>query len=227
MINGDHVDASLLRNPDGMLGAARSGSLLVQGSSLLGGLFGADRLPGLSSALSAVTGMKVASAANLVLTTVPILFSALKRFVVDGRLNAGGLESLLKDQKRFLEGRLEGRLTSAMGLGSPASLLAGLGGQPADTARGAAAAAQAVGAEAAHDAAAAPTGSCVRPGRGPAARSAAEKASSMARLWPWGLGAIFALILMRCGTTAAQVDCASCADRTGAAAGRELAAPGP
>jgi outer membrane protein OmpA-like peptidoglycan-associated protein len=172
MINSPNVDTNLVGNIGSMLGSGQSSSLLQLGSSLLGGLFGPDKATGAASALAGVTGMKGASATNLLMMAVPIVFSVLKRFIGENRLDAGGLASLFAGQKDFLAGKLDPRLTSGLGLGSPASVLSGLG----ETARSGAAAVGAAGA---------------------AAGSAAVAGASGIRRWlPWLIAAAIAVLLL-------------------------------
>ena len=90
--------------------------LLHRGAS--GGLFGPDKATGAASALAGVTGMTGGSATNLLMLAVPIVFSVLKRFIGENRLDAGGLAALFAGQKDFLAGKLDPRLASALGLGA-------------------------------------------------------------------------------------------------------------
>jgi outer membrane protein OmpA-like peptidoglycan-associated protein len=183
-INGANVDTSLLGNLGSLLGSGQSNTVLQAGSSLLGGLFGPDKTAGIANALSGISGMKSGSATNLLLMAVPMLFSTLKRFIGENGLNAGGLASLLTGQKDAIANKLDPRLTSAFGLGSPASLLSGLGSSVAGAARGAATA----------------VGSA-----GSAAAAGAATAASTSRRWlPWIVALVvivlLAMMLPRCGT---------------------------
>jgi cytochrome c oxidase subunit 2 len=184
-ITSTNIDTGLVGNLGSLLASGQSGSLLQQGSSLLSSLFGADKVSGVCGALSSITGMKSGTAMNLLLMAAPMVFSVLKKFIGENRLDAGGLALLLAGQKDFLSGKLDPRLTSALGLGSPANLLAGLSDTVSGAARGTAAA---IGAAA--------TG---------AGSAAAAGASGLRRWWPWIIGVIVALLLLmqlpRCGTT--------------------------
>jgi outer membrane protein OmpA-like peptidoglycan-associated protein len=183
-INSANVDTGLLGNLGSLLGSGQSNTVLQAGSSLLGGLFGPDKTTGIANALSGISGMKSGSATNLLLMVVPMLFSMLKRFIGENGLNAGGLASILAGQKDAIANKLDPRLTSAFGLGSPASLLSGLGASAAGAARGAAAA----------------VGSA-----GSAAAAGAATAASTSRRWlPWLIALVvivlLAMMLPRCGT---------------------------
>ena len=184
LINGPAVNANLMDNVGETLGAGQSSSLLQLGGRLLGGLFGSDKAPSVSSALTGITGMKPSGAGNLLMVAVPMLFSVLKRLIGEKGLDARGLASLLAGQKDFLAGKLDPRLTSAFGLGSPSSLLAGLGETATGTAGRAAAAVGAAGAT--------------------AGAAATAGASGVRRWLPWLIGggvALFLLTLLpQCGT---------------------------
>jgi hypothetical protein len=185
MINSPDVDTGIMGKIGNVLGSGGSGALSQQGGNLIASLFGADKTSGIASALSGITGMKGGSATSLLLMAVPMLFSVLKRFVGENGLNATGLASLLAGQKEFLSGKLDPRLTPALGLGSHARLLSDLGETAMGTVRGAATAAAGAGAA--------------------AASTAAAGASGLARWWPWLLGAVVVALLLtmlpRCGTT--------------------------
>jgi OmpA-OmpF porin, OOP family len=137
MLTGSNVDAGLLGTMGNLLGSGQTGSLMQVGTTLLSGLFGSDKVSGLGSALATVSGVKASSAGSLASLIVPLAFAAMKKLIGDQRMDAGGLASLLGSQRDHLAGKLDPRLTSAVGLGAPATLLAGLGGM-ASAATGAA-----------------------------------------------------------------------------------------
>jgi OmpA-OmpF porin, OOP family len=128
MLTGSNVDSGLLGTMGNLLGSGQTGSLMQVGTTLLSGLFGSDKVAGLGSALATVSGVKASSAGSLASLIVPLAFAALKKLIGDQRMDAGGLASLLGSQRDHLAGKLDPRLTSALGLGAPATLLAGLGG---------------------------------------------------------------------------------------------------
>ncbi len=127
MLTGSNVDAGLLGTMGNLLGSGQTGSLMQVGTTLLSGLFGSDKVAGLGSALATVSGVKASSAGSLASLIVPLAFAAMKKLIGDQRMDAGGLASLLGGQRDHLAGKLDPRLTSALGLGAPATLLAGLG----------------------------------------------------------------------------------------------------
>jgi OmpA-OmpF porin, OOP family len=137
MLTGSNVDAGLLGTMGNLLGSGQTGSLMQVGTTLLSGLFGSDKVAGLGSALATVSGVKASSAGSLASLIVPLAFAAMKKLIGDQRMDAGGLASLLGSQRDHLAGKLDPRLTSALGLGAPATLLAGLSGM-ASTVTGAA-----------------------------------------------------------------------------------------
>jgi hypothetical protein len=181
LINGSNLDVSSLGNIAGLFGGggAGIGELLKAGTgSLVPALFG-DKSGGLISALSSASGIKTASATNLVSMVVPVILMFLKKFIGDKGLNAGSLSSLLASQGPNLQGALDSRITSALGFASPAGFLSGLGGQAADTAKRA-------GAAVAHGAGAAAS---------TAAAATAATSSGFMRWLPWIIGAIVLLFL--------------------------------
>ncbi len=136
LINGANLDVASLGNIAGLFGAGGSGvnSLLKAGtSSLVPALFG-DKGGALVNALSSSSGIKTASATNLLAMIVPLLLTFLKKFMGDKGLNANSLSSLLSSQGPNLQGALDSRMSSALGFASPAAFLSGLSGQAAETA---------------------------------------------------------------------------------------------
>jgi outer membrane protein OmpA-like peptidoglycan-associated protein len=136
LINGANLDASSLGNIAGLFGGGGSGvnALLKAGTgSLVPALFG-DKAGPLVNALSSASGIKTASATNLLAMLVPLVLTFLKKFMGDKGLNANSLASLLSSQGPNLKGALDSRMSSALGFASPAAFLGGLGGQAADTA---------------------------------------------------------------------------------------------
>jgi hypothetical protein len=136
LINGANLDVGALGNIAGLFAGdgSRMNALLKAGtSSLVPGLFG-DKAGALVNALSSSSGIKTASATNLLAMTVPLLLTFLKKFMGDKGLNANSLSSLLSSQGANLQGALDSRMSSALGFASPAAFLSGLGGQAADTA---------------------------------------------------------------------------------------------
>ena len=123
MITSPQVDTSLAENPGGWLGGgAKTANLLSQGSSLLQGLFG-DRTGALANAVGSVSGMKTAAVSTLLSLAAPSIFAWLKRYLTQGRLDSGGLASLLGGQGDYLRTRVDGRVSGALGFATPAALL--------------------------------------------------------------------------------------------------------
>jgi outer membrane protein OmpA-like peptidoglycan-associated protein len=181
LINGANLDVASLGNIAGLFGAGGSGvnALLKAGTgSLVPGLFG-DKAGALVNALSSSSGVKSASATNLLAMVVPLILMFLKKFIGDKGLNASSLSSLLSSQGPNLQGALDSRMSSALGFASPAAFLGSLGGQAGDAAKRAGAAV-ASGAGMAGSAAAAAT--------------TASK-SGLMRWLPWLIGAAVLLFL--------------------------------
>jgi outer membrane protein OmpA-like peptidoglycan-associated protein len=183
-ITGSNIDLAGAGGLAGLL-SGDTGALTRQGSSLLGSLFGGASSDGIAGTLAGISGMQQSSASKLVLLGVPMVIGWLKKLIAERGLDLRGLVGLLAGQKSFLADKLDPRLTSAFGLGAPASLLAGLGDTLGAAGRSAAGAAGAVGAG--------------------AVAAADAGASGLRRWWPWIIAAIVALLLLmqlsRCGTT--------------------------
>lgn len=207
MLTGSNVDAGLMGNMASLLGGGQTGALTQLGTSLLSGLFGSDKVSGLGQALATVSGMKASSAGSLASLIVPMGFAALKRFIGDGKLDASGLGALLAGQRDHLAGKLDPRLTAALGLGAPASLLAGLVPSVAAAAGVApAAVASAAKAGVASAGAAIDRGAAVAAGAASTATTAASSAGGGLGRWlPWIIGAaVLAFVLSRCGSGTTQ-----------------------
>ncbi len=193
MLTGANVDSGLLGTMGNLLGSGQTGSLIQLGTSLLSGLFGSDKVAGLGSALATVSGMKSSSAGSLASLIVPLAFAALKRFIGDSRLDASGLASVLASQRDNLSGKLDPRLTSALGLGAPASLLAGLGAGVTGAAGAAASTVRTGATTATHAGATAVTS------------TAAAASGGIGRWLPWIIGAAVLAFLLpqlkNCGST--------------------------
>lgn len=91
-------DDGLLDNLGAMLGGSQSSSMIEQGSSMLGNLFGNSGLGSLAGVVSGLTGLSKGNTGSLMGMLAPIIFSVLKRKVLGGGLNAGGLLDMLKGQ---------------------------------------------------------------------------------------------------------------------------------
>ena len=121
-VTGPTVNAGASGGDLGSLPSATTSSTTANAASpLLSDLFGADKASGLASALAGVAGLRVGSAANLVLMVAPLLFGFLKRHVAAEGLDSTKLGSLLAGQRSRLSGA-DPRLMSVLGLGSPASM---------------------------------------------------------------------------------------------------------
>jgi outer membrane protein OmpA-like peptidoglycan-associated protein len=97
--------------------------LLSQGSGLLSWLFG-SRTGAVAEAVGSVSGMTIASASTLLTLAAPAVFALLKRYLSQNRIDAGGLSGLLAGQRDNLRGQLDERVGRALGVATPAALLA-------------------------------------------------------------------------------------------------------
>jgi outer membrane protein OmpA-like peptidoglycan-associated protein len=135
LVSGANVDTGLMGNIASMLGGSpQTNTLLSQGTALTSGLLG-DKAGALATALAGVSNIKPTSAISLLGLVTPMLFSVLKKLIGDGKLDAGGLASLLLGQKGHLEkANVDPRLTKALGFGSLSTMLGALA-DPAHAAR--------------------------------------------------------------------------------------------
>jgi outer membrane protein OmpA-like peptidoglycan-associated protein len=135
LVSGANVDTGLMGNIASMLGGSpQTNTLLTQGTALASSLLG-DKAGALATALAGVSNIKPTSAISLLGLVTPMLFSVLKKLIGDGKLDAGGLASLLLGQKGHLEkANVDPRLTKALGFGSLSSMLGALA-DPANAAR--------------------------------------------------------------------------------------------
>jgi len=191
-ITGPQIDSGLADGLGGWLGeGTKTAGLLSQGSTLLRGLFG-DRTGAISESISSLSWMKISSVSTLLSLSLPAIFAWLKRYLAQGRMDAGSLAGLLAGQGEYLRPRLDDRVTSALGFATPAALLASLasgvtGGAAAAAAR-VADVGRAVGSGAARtaDAAYGAAGGTVDRAR----------PEGMSRGWLWGLLGVAALVLI-------------------------------
>jgi len=92
-------DDGLLDNLGSLLGdSAGSKSMMDGGTSMLSGLLGNSGLGGLSGIISAVSGLSKGNTGSLLGLLAPVVMGVLKRKVLGGGMNAGGLLDMLKGQ---------------------------------------------------------------------------------------------------------------------------------
>lgn len=123
LVTGPNIDTGLLGNLAGMLtGGSNTSSLLSLGSSLASSLFGGDKVGGLVSTLASLAGIKPSSATSLLGLATPLVFSFIKKYVTDNKLDSNGLATVLRDQRGHVEkAGLDSRLASLLGLGPAAA----------------------------------------------------------------------------------------------------------
>jgi hypothetical protein len=95
----NQVDDGLLNDFAGALSGDNSAGMLEQGSSVLSGLLGGGMMNNLTSVLSSASGMSRGGSSSLMGMLAPVILGVLKKKVLDGGLNAGGLMSMLNSQK--------------------------------------------------------------------------------------------------------------------------------
>jgi len=170
LLNGPELNTGVLDNVGGLFDSGGNGirSLIQLGTStLLPTLFG-DKAGGLATALAGTSGIKSSSATSLIAMAAPLLLTVIKKYVGQNNLNAGSLAALLKDQRQYLSGELDNRLTGALGFADPSAFLGSLGGTP---------------------------GSGTRASSGAAAATAAPGKSGLMRWLPWVIAAAVVLAL--------------------------------
>jgi outer membrane protein OmpA-like peptidoglycan-associated protein len=176
LLTGNAVDSGIASTIGSVLGSGQTAGLLESGGSLLGSLFGGNKVGGLTDALGSIAGMGGGNAKNLAFMLAPMAFGMLKKYIGGNNMNASGVASLLRDQAPHLAGKIDPRLTAALGMGTPASMLAGLG----------------EGAAAISSAATGAAGAAV----GAAGAAATAGASGIGKILPWLIGGAVALFLV-------------------------------
>jgi len=122
LVTGPNVDTGILGNLASLFGdgGSKATALMSVGSTLMSSLFG-DKVGGLGSALASMAGIKSSAATSLMSLAAPVAFSAIKKYVVDNKLDASGLMSLFGGQAKTLQGAVDSRLAGVLGLGAPTS----------------------------------------------------------------------------------------------------------
>lgn len=99
----------------GAFGGSNSNGMIEQGSNALSGLMGSGMMGGLGSVLSSVTGMSRGGTGSLMGMLAPVIFGVLKKQVLGSGLDAGGLMSMLNDQKANVANAMPANLRSQLG----------------------------------------------------------------------------------------------------------------
>ena len=131
-LTGSRIDTGFMNNVGGML-AGGDKSVLSLGGTLLSSLFG-DRTGAVTSAIGSISGMKNSSVSTLLTLAAPAVLSFLKSYILQNKLDVGGLASLLGGQREHLRSGLDDRITSALGFASPSAFLSSLTAQAAGAA---------------------------------------------------------------------------------------------
>jgi len=92
-------DDGLLDNLGSMLGGDKAGSVVDAGNKTLGSLFGDKGAGALTGAVSGVSGLSKGGSKSIMGLAAPMVMGVIKRKVMSGGLNAGGLASMLKGQE--------------------------------------------------------------------------------------------------------------------------------
>lgn len=117
-LGGAQLDTGLLGNLAGLFsGGGRTDALVSLGTTLVKGVFG-DKAGSLVDTVASLTGLKSSSSSSLLYMAAPLLFGLIKKFVAERGLDATGLMKILAEQVGFLKGKVDDRVTGALGLGS-------------------------------------------------------------------------------------------------------------
>ena len=111
----NNSDDGLLNDFAGALGGSNANSMIEQGSGVLSGLLGSGMMGNLGSVLSSVTGMSRGGTGSLMGILAPVILGVLKKQVLGGGLDAGGLLSMLQGQKSNVASAMPANLTSQLG----------------------------------------------------------------------------------------------------------------
>lgn len=125
MVTGSNIDAGIGNSLGNLLSAGPgSEDLIKTGTSLISSLFGADKVSGLTTALSGTSGVSPASSSGLLGMVAPLVFGGLKSVVNSKNLDSAGLANLLLGQKDHLKQvGLDNDLMGATGIPGGASML--------------------------------------------------------------------------------------------------------
>ncbi|MGB1311520.1 MAG: DUF937 domain-containing protein, partial [Leucothrix sp.] len=130
-------DDSILDNLSGMIGSDNKTALIESGGSALGSVFGSTGASGLVSAISGSSGMSLGGTSTVLSMATPMVMSTLKRFMSGGGSNdAGGLASVLADQKDNIAGAMPSGLADQLGASGFMSNIGNLLGSGAGAAAG-------------------------------------------------------------------------------------------
>lgn len=123
MVTDDRVDDGIVGKLSSALGNRGSfDSLTSTGEGFGRSLFG-DRGNAVADALASTSGVKSGSAMKLMSLGLPILFGIVRKYVTRNNMGAGGLTSLLFEQRGALEkANLDPRIMNAMGIKSVSGL---------------------------------------------------------------------------------------------------------
>jgi len=111
----NNADDGLLNDFAGALGGGNSSNMIDQGSGVLTSLMGSGMMGNLGSVLSSVTGMSRGGSGSLMGMLAPVILGVLKKQVMGGGLDAGGLLSMLQGQKSNVANAMPANLTSQLG----------------------------------------------------------------------------------------------------------------
>lgn len=126
-------DAGILDDLAGLVGGGNLAHNDPKDASghLMGMLFG-SKVPALTNAVAAFSGVKSSSASSLLGLVGPLVMGVLSKKIGSDTLSAAGLANLLSDEKNTIFGALPGGIASLLGLVNPAAATASAGNSDED-----------------------------------------------------------------------------------------------
>ena len=126
-------DAGILDDLAGLIGSGNLAHNDPKDASghLMGLLFG-SKVPALTNAVAAFSGVKSSSASSLLGLVGPLVMGVLSKKIGSDTLSAAGLANLLSDEKNTIFGALPGGIASLLGLVNPAAATASAGNSDDD-----------------------------------------------------------------------------------------------
>ncbi|MFK7890265.1 MAG: DUF937 domain-containing protein, partial [Granulosicoccus sp.] len=92
-------DDGMLGDIGNLLGGSQASNIASQGTSMLSSVLGDGALGKLAGVVASVAGVSRGNSSSLMGMLAPVIFSVIKKKVMEGGLNAGSLASMLSGQK--------------------------------------------------------------------------------------------------------------------------------
>lgn len=108
----ENAQGGLFDNLGSLLGGADNSSWFGRGSSLVSNIFG-NKVDNIVNLISNFAGIKSSSSSSLLSLAVPAILGFLGKYMRTNNVNAGGLSSLLGDQRSYINSALPGGFSLA------------------------------------------------------------------------------------------------------------------